>query len=184
MFATTLVIKYRRQQRKETLLVQEIVRLILRKLVEQEQEHLSRPSVITCPSISVTQLRDSFDSLIQEIATGNGDDNDSTRYSYIIGEKFMGIGVGTGQMGQKDRLRIWARVQTEIKRNSNVRESVTVIKGEQHRVWKWIGSPLLSPLRKKIMHNPTVTANESNTNTNGKNDGGVDQVTGKGRFIA
>jgi len=37
-----------------------------------------------------------------------------------------------------------------ISQNSNVRESVMSIKGEQHRVWEWIGMDVLSPMSNKL----------------------------------
>lgn len=46
-----------------------------------------------------------------------------------------------------EKRRIWANVSSLIHRNSNVRESVTTIKGEQHRVWEWIGPEVLSPTK-------------------------------------
>lgn len=46
----------------------------------------------------------------------------------------------------RTRHRLWPLLCKAIERNSNVRESVMNIKGEQHRVWEWIGSDVLSPL--------------------------------------
>lgn len=40
---------------------------------------------------------------------------------------------------------IWKEVTRNINKNSNIRESMTTIKGEQHRVWEWIGPEVLSP---------------------------------------
>lgn len=48
--------------------------------------------------------------------------------------------------------RIWPAVCKAISRNSSVRESVMSIKGEQHRVWEWIGSDVLNPLH----HSPLL----------------------------
>jgi hypothetical protein len=47
-----------------------------------------------------------------------------------------------------EKLRLWPRVCEAIAHNSNVRESVMSIKGEQHRVWEWIGMDVLAPLIK------------------------------------
>lgn len=46
----------------------------------------------------------------------------------------------------RQRTTLWPVVCQAIGRNSNVRETVMSIKGEQHRVWEWIGSDVLSPL--------------------------------------
>lgn len=46
----------------------------------------------------------------------------------------------------RQRTILWPAVCQAIGRNSNVRETVMSIKGEQHRVWEWIGSDVLSPL--------------------------------------
>lgn len=46
----------------------------------------------------------------------------------------------------RQRATLWPTVCQAIGRNSNVRETVMSIKGEQHRVWEWIGSDVLSPL--------------------------------------
>jgi len=47
------------------------------------------------------------------------------------------------------RNRLWPLVVKAIGRNSNVRESVMAIKGDQHRVWEWVGSDVLSSLKDK-----------------------------------
>jgi hypothetical protein len=49
------------------------------------------------------------------------------------------------------RNRLWPKVCRAISLNTNVRESVMSIKGEQHRVWEWIGSDVLSPLRHHVL---------------------------------
>lgn len=41
---------------------------------------------------------------------------------------------------------LWPLVCRAIDRHSAVRESAMTMKGEQHRVWEWIGSDVLSPL--------------------------------------
>lgn len=41
---------------------------------------------------------------------------------------------------------LWPLVCRTIDRHSAVRESAMTMKGEQHRVWEWIGSDVLSPL--------------------------------------
>lgn len=46
----------------------------------------------------------------------------------------------------RQKTHLWPLVCKAIGRNSNVRETVMSIKGEQHRVWEWIGSDVLSPL--------------------------------------
>lgn len=46
------------------------------------------------------------------------------------------------------RSRLWPAVCRAIACNSNVRECVMSIRGESHRVWEWIGSDVLSPLRR------------------------------------
>lgn len=50
----------------------------------------------------------------------------------------------------KLRNKLWPLVCEEIGRNSNVRETVMSIKGEQHRVWEWVGSDVLAPLLRKF----------------------------------
>lgn len=47
-----------------------------------------------------------------------------------------------------DKLTLWPKVCKAIANNSNVRESVMSIKGEQHRVWEWIGMDCLAPFTK------------------------------------
>ncbi|KGG51498.1 hypothetical protein DI09_33p150 [Mitosporidium daphniae] len=41
------------------------------------------------------------------------------------------------------RRQLWKEVSRLIHSNSNVRESTTLIRGEQHRVWEWIGPEVL-----------------------------------------
>jgi len=48
----------------------------------------------------------------------------------------------------KEKARLWPLVCSAIANNSNVRESVMSIKGEQHRVWEWIGMDVLAPFTK------------------------------------
>ncbi len=47
-----------------------------------------------------------------------------------------------------DKTKLWPKVCQAIAHNSNVRESVMSIKGEQHRVWEWIGMDVLAPFTK------------------------------------
>lgn len=46
----------------------------------------------------------------------------------------------------RHRNRLWPLVCDAIQKNSNVRESIMYLKGEQTKVWEWIGSDVLSPL--------------------------------------
>lgn len=50
-------------------------------------------------------------------------------------------------VSDKDKKYIWKEVCSLIHRNSNIRESVTTLKGDQHRVWEWIGPEVLSPTK-------------------------------------
>jgi hypothetical protein len=52
----------------------------------------------------------------------------------------------------RDKTRLWPQVCAAIALNSNVRESVMSIKGEQHRVWEWIGMDVLAPFTKLQQH--------------------------------
>lgn len=54
---------------------------------------------------------------------------------------FMNASVG-------EKARLWPKVCAAIAANANVRESVMAIKGEQHRVWEWIGMDVLTPFTK------------------------------------
>lgn len=48
----------------------------------------------------------------------------------------------------KEKACLWPKVCASIAANANVRESVMAIKGEQHRVWEWIGMDVLTPFTK------------------------------------
>lgn len=53
-----------------------------------------------------------------------------------------------------EKARLWPRVCATIATNSNVRESVMSMKGEQHRVWEWIGQDVLAPFTALISPPP------------------------------
>ena len=57
-----------------------------------------------------------------------------------------------------DKTRLWPKVCDAISNNSNVRESVMSIKGEQHRVWEWIGMDVLAPFTRSASSTSSAPA--------------------------
>jgi hypothetical protein len=50
---------------------------------------------------------------------------------------------------EQTRTNIWNKVRSEILKNSNIRETNVQIKGEAQIIWMWIGSKVLSPLKRR-----------------------------------
>lgn len=40
----------------------------------------------------------------------------------------------------REKSALWPRITAEVLRNSNIVESITIFRGEQTRVWEWIGA--------------------------------------------
>lgn len=51
----------------------------------------------------------------------------------------IGAGNSTLSLDQSTKKAIWDNVYKIVSSNSNVREYVSTIRGEQHKVWEWIG---------------------------------------------
>jgi hypothetical protein len=89
------------------------------------------------PGLPVIQLRDYF---VPRILKGFNKDSDHTtdennRVIWYIWD-------------ESSRNRVWKRVQKELSKNSNIRETNTQVRGESHTVWMWIGSSVLSPKKR------------------------------------
>lgn len=90
---------------------------VLQKLVEQE--YLNRTDPVHFPStVPALQLRDALLPLVD---------------------------AWDGALSLADKKIVWRLVSGSITSDSSVRESVAEWKGEQVRVWEWIGSAVLSP---------------------------------------
>ena len=44
------------------------------------------------------------------------------------------------KLNGKQKSQLWSKISHEISRNSNIVESITTVRGEQTRVWEWIGA--------------------------------------------
>lgn len=118
------------QHQAETVIVLDLVENVTDAIhSEQESNHLD-PVRHPMPGLSITQLRDHF---LPVYSTATRD---------ALGRKIF-------TLPSDARTRIWKRVGALVVRNSNVRESVLQVKGEAHRVWMWIGSSALSPVKKR-----------------------------------
>lgn len=51
----------------------------------------------------------------------------------------IGAGNSSLSLDQPSKKAIWDNVYKIVSGNSNVREYVSTIRGEQHKVWEWIG---------------------------------------------
>jgi len=40
----------------------------------------------------------------------------------------------------REKILLWSKIMAEVSKNSNIVESITIFRGEQTRVWEWIGA--------------------------------------------
>jgi hypothetical protein len=79
--------------------------------VNRERQQFSMQT-IPSPTLSINQLRDTL---------------------------MIGVGNSSLTLDQPTKKAIWDNVYKIVSSNSNVREYVSTIRGEQHKVWEWIG---------------------------------------------
>ena len=120
-------------------LVEEIIHSIHSEAINYHQDSIKH----AYPGIPISQLKDHF--LPRSLSQNKESDVDAHgRTIFYVSDHV--------------RKRIWIRIRTEVLKNSSVRETNAQIKGEAHLVWMWIGSSVLTPLKKRkseLMNTPT-----------------------------
>ena len=130
----------------EVTLVEEIIQSIHAEAINFHHDSVKH----AYPGIPVAQLKDHF--LPRSLSHSKESDVDANgRIIFYVADH--------------TRKKIWNRIRAEVLKNSSVRETNAQIKGEAQLVWMWIGSSVLTPLKKRrseVKNSPSIgTPNES-----------------------
>lgn len=44
------------------------------------------------------------------------------------------------KLNGRQKSQVWSKISNEVSKNSNIVESITTVRGEQTRIWEWIGA--------------------------------------------
>lgn len=128
---------HRQSSQQEARKVYILVHDILEMIHEEAENHLTDTLRHPIPGLAVSQLRDYLllEFLPQNANTvfgGNAIVDKRGRTRWLVADKKM-------------RERLWSKTRTILLRNSNIRETLMELKGDQYNVWQWVGSSALSP---------------------------------------
>ncbi|KAJ3074431.1 inner nuclear membrane protein enriched at telomere/subtelomere region, partial [Quaeritorhiza haematococci] len=138
-----LVLWYRRQMAlHDARIVSMLVEDVLDMIHEESENNRLDPVRHPVPGLPLVQLRDHFLPLVVPKTTDDDANSDGSG----------GAAVGSGPIldpsgrtrwylpDPRSRDRIWKQVASLVLRNSNVRELMVEVRGEEHVVWEWVGS--------------------------------------------
>ncbi|KAI8802188.1 inner nuclear membrane protein MAN1, partial [Cladochytrium replicatum] len=133
-------------QTRENGIVYQLVEDLLDSIHEEAENHRRDPVRHPVPGLSVAQLRDHYlpPAALAANSKPTPENADLVRHGWVP----MVDANGRTRWYASDartRVRVWGKAQGYVLRNSNIRETVMEFRGEQHRVWEWIGSYALKP---------------------------------------